>query len=189
MDFRTAPVRGEGACYEVTEVFAHALTTPRLVLEPVREGHADLVFAHASDARLWTYFPHLRPHTREDLRARYRRWERGLLGDARTQTWENWLCFQREGGAPIGSLQATILPDKTALLAYAIFVAYQRQGYAREAASAVLAHLREEHGVTRAIAEMDPRNAPSIALAKSLGFTRSRDGERTTDIAYELSLA
>jgi hypothetical protein len=106
MDFRTAPVRGEGACYEVTEVFAHALTTPRLVLEPVREGHADLVFAHASDARLWTYFPHLRPHTREDLRARYRRWERGLLGDARTQTWENWLCFQREGGAPIGSLQA-----------------------------------------------------------------------------------
>jgi len=164
----------------------HALTTRRLGLEPVREAHADLVFAQMSDTRLWTYFAHLRPGTLEDLRALYRRWERGTPTQP-DETWENWLCFLRADGAGIGSLQATIR-GQAALLAYAIYVPYQRQGYAREAAAAVLAHLRSTHRVKTAIAEMDPRNEASIGLAQSLGFVRVRKGQRGTDLTYELTL-
>lgn len=166
----------------------HRLTTRRLRLEPVRRAHADRVFSHMNDQRLWTYFPHLRPQTVEDLRALYRRWERGNPSPGRDETWENWLCFLRNGGEAIGSMQATILADRTALIAYAIYVPYQRRGYGSEAAAAVLAHVRGEHNVERAIAEMDPRNEASIGLAKSLGFTCARKGERGTDALYELPL-
>jgi len=158
----------------------------------LEEGHLRLGLRQVdglhreSAARLVLRRPY---HSVEDLRALYRRWERGNPSPDVDQTWENWLCFPRNGGAAVGSMPATILADRTALVAYAIYVPYQRRGYAREAAAAVLAHVRDEHNVKRAIAEMDPRNEASIGLARALGFTCARDGERGSDSSYELSLS
>jgi len=69
-------------------------------------------------------------------------------------------------------MQATIRGHRAAYIAYAFYPANQRKGYAREAAQAVIAHLREAYGITRFRAEMDTRNEPSYRLAESLGFTR-----------------
>lgn len=40
----------------------HSLSTSRLVLEPLRESHADGIYESFVDERIWTYFPKLRPN-------------------------------------------------------------------------------------------------------------------------------
>ena len=68
--------------------------------------------------------------------------------------------------------QATVMGDGTALIAYMIFTPFQRRGLAREGCAAVLAELASAWGVRTAVAEIDTRNAASVALVESLGFAR-----------------
>jgi [ribosomal protein S5]-alanine N-acetyltransferase len=51
-----------------------------------------------------------------------------------------------------------------------IFSPYQRQGLAREGCQRVIERLADEYGVQVIAAEIDTRNAGSIALVSSLGF-------------------
>lgn len=174
----------------------HALDSVRLRLEPTREAHAALVFRHMSDPRLWKFFPELRPRSLDELCALFRRWERGNPDPERDEVWENWVCFMRGTQTPVGGMQATILPGQVATIAYMFYADRQGQGYAREAAAAVIEHLRSGHGVRRVIAEMNTRNARSIRLAESLGFARAEEridvarghGVAADEYVYELDL-
>ena len=64
------------------------------------------------------------------------------------------------------------------------------QGYAREAAEAVMAYSRDTLGVKRLCAQIDERNERSKRLAERLGFTLDAHlpeadfGGRVTDVAY-----
>ena len=149
----------------------HELQTSRLRLVPVREAYAERVFERMSDERMWRFFPELRPATIRDLRAMYRRWESNAPPESNEQ-WENWLCFRIEDDEPVGGQQATIVSDDTAYIAYSVYVDFQRCGYGRESTQCVLDHLRDEHGITRVLAEMNVRNEASWRLAESLGFKR-----------------
>ena len=51
---------------------------------------------------------------------------------------------------------------------------YSRQGYAFEAASAVLEYAQNERGLTRILAFISPENAPSIKLAEKIGLRFER---------------
>ncbi len=71
-------------------------------------------------------------------------------------------------------------------IGYAIASRYWRRGYAREAVGAVLAHGFGALGLHRIEADVDPRNAASLALLDTFGFRREGlllerylvDGER-----------
>lgn len=81
----------------------------------------------------------------------------------------------RAGGAPMGMCgllkrDALPLPD----LGFAFLPRYWSQGYAREAAAAVLAHGRATLGLGRVLAITDPDNAPSIRLLEAIGFRFER---------------
>ena len=149
-----------------------------------------------SDARLWTFFPELRPKSPEELRALYRRWERGAPDADRDEEWENWICFLRDHETPVGGAQATIFPEGVAYIAYVIYAAHQRRGYAAEAARALIEHLRDVHGVTRILAEMNTKNEASIKVVESLGFERVDEhvdvergrGIEAREYVYELKL-
>lgn len=84
------------------------------------------------------------------------------------------MLFQRSDSAPVGTFEATVRENGEADLAYAIFPRFWRQGFAREAGSAVIEHLRTEHAVQHFGADIDTRNLASIALVESLGFARVR---------------
>ena len=155
----------------------------------MRENHAELVFEKMSDERLWTFFPHLRPSSVDDLRRLYRRWQAGAAPQAPDETWENWLCLLRTDGTPVGGAQATLFSDHEAMVAYATYTDYQRRGYTREAISRVLAHLAHDHGVNKVRAEMDRRNEASIGVVKALGFTRSSQRAGANDLAFELRIS
>ncbi|HLI97086.1 MAG TPA: GNAT family N-acetyltransferase [Candidatus Baltobacteraceae bacterium] len=161
------------------------LQTTRLDLEPVRSGHAQEAWPQFDDERMWRYFPSARPSTVDDLRERYERWERG--SPHADQVWRNWLCRDRASGAAIGVVQATIFPQEAAShIAYAIFSVHQRNGYAREAAQAVIDYVKGSYGVERFFAEMDTRNEASYRLAESLGFVRVET--RIDEYLYELTV-
>ncbi|MGH8163905.1 MAG: GNAT family N-acetyltransferase [Rhodanobacteraceae bacterium] len=149
------------------------MRTLRLDLEPLCAAHADEAWPHVDDPSMWTFFPALRPESLDDLRATYGRRERGYPKRDGAQIWGNWLVRERSSALPVGDVQATIFPmEGTALVAYAVYVAHQRRGFARESLVRLLEHLRDARGTRRVFAEMDTRNMPSYRLAESLGFTR-----------------
>ncbi len=172
----------------------HPLQTERLRLEPTRAHHASLVYDQVTDERLWTFFPALRPKSIEELRALYRRWERGNPYANRDEEWENWICFLRDSETPVGGMQATILPGGVAYVAYVMYTAHQRQGFAREGLRTVVDHLRDVHAITRIVAEMNTRNEASRKLVESLGFERVEEplqverglGIEADEYVYEL---
>jgi len=55
-------------------------------------------------------------------------------------------------------------------LGYTIFAPYRRQGYATEAANALMTWAQAEHKITRFVVSISPQNLPSLALAARLGF-------------------
>lgn len=149
----------------------HPLRTQRLELQPASPELAEEAWPLLDDDRLWTYFPELRPPALDDLRRLYQKWQRGSQ-DPR-EVWLNWLCRERVSHMLIGSMQATIfVMPRSAYIAYAVYPAHQRKGYAREACAAIIQDLHQKYNVSQIFAQMDARNEPSYRLAESLGFVR-----------------
>jgi len=149
------------------------LRTDRLVLEPLLSEHAERVFGGFEDPRLYGFIPQDPPRAVDDLSARFRRLSlrRSPAGDA---LWLNWVLRRAAGDDHIGLVEATVRSDRTADLAYFIFVDFQRRGFAKEACARVIEHLSGELGVESISATIDTRNAASIALVQALGFRLER---------------
>ncbi len=60
--------------------------------------------------------------------------------------------------------------DGAAEVGYTIRPEHRRLGYAAEAAAAMIAWARTEHGVQRFLASVSPNNEPSLRLVRRLGF-------------------
>jgi RimJ/RimL family protein N-acetyltransferase len=63
---------------------------------------------------------------------------------------------------------------------FTVFEPFRRQGFAREASLALMDWARTEHGVTKFVVSISPENAPSLGLARSLGFRQV--GEQMDEI-------
>ena len=89
----------------------------------------------------------------------------------------------RGTGQLVGTVQATVTED-AAELAWVVAADQQGKGFAREAAAAMTAWLRQ-HGVRRFIAHIHPDHEASIQVARALGLSPTDvrvDGEiRWTD--------
>jgi RimJ/RimL family protein N-acetyltransferase len=57
-------------------------------------------------------------------------------------------------------------------LGYFVMPDRRRQGFAEEAALAMMGWAAKAHGVTRFVVSISPQNAPSVAMARKLGFAR-----------------
>jgi RimJ/RimL family protein N-acetyltransferase len=147
------------------------LVTERLKLEPLLPGHAAQLYPYLRDATLYTYLPEEPPASLEALAARYLRLAARRSPDG-TEVWLNWAARLQGADDHVGTFQATVRADATALIAYMIFTPHQRRGYAATGCTAVLDCLAQAWGVRTVAAEIDTRNAASIALVEALGFTR-----------------
>lgn len=147
------------------------LETQRLIIEPVSSAHADEAWEGLRDPRLWTHFPDLAPKTLDDLKMRYARWASPGAGSESGEIWANWVCRKKTTGKLVGALQATIHAPQSAYVAYMIYANDQRKGYAKEAMTALVAHLRDRLHLRRLYAEIAPGNSASIRLIQALGFT------------------
>ncbi len=87
-----------------------------------------------------------------------------------------------------GYVQFTIMPaEQRAFVAYFVFPRYQRQGIASEAVAAALSSVLATFQITRVDAQIDTRNAASIALVESLGFIRTRLVEHADEFKSAVS--
>ncbi len=147
------------------------LETSRLFLEPLAPFHAAKLYPFLGAAQLYAFIPDEPPVSVERLQARYATLSARRSPDGR-DLWLNWALRRRNTDVYVGTMQATVRADRTAMLAYMIFVPSQGQGYASEGAARVLTHLFDDYHVGVVAAEIDTRNAASIRLVETLGFVR-----------------
>ena len=148
------------------------ITTERLKLEPLRVEDADEMVAVLDDERLHE-FTGGRPATLGELRTHYARL---LAGSPETdEVWLNWIVRRRSDSQPVGTVQATLRNGgKTALVAWVIGVEWQKQGFASEAARALVDWLREQ-GVHQIAARIHPAHVASGAVAARAGLEPTED--------------
>jgi RimJ/RimL family protein N-acetyltransferase len=149
---------------------AAALASERLQLEPLTVEHADEMVAVLDDADLHVFIGG-QPATHEELRTRYERLVAGQSRDG-NERWLNWVIRRRDDGRAVGTVQATVTRQDrrlTAEIAWVIGTGHQRLGFAREAALAMVAWLRE-HGVTTVVAHVHPQHEASKKVARALGL-------------------
>jgi RimJ/RimL family protein N-acetyltransferase len=146
------------------------LETSRLFLEPILPAHAPMLYESLRDEKLYQFIPQDPPAPLQALTDRYDSLSARRSPDGR-EAWLNWAVRERGSGDYVGTLEATV-HDRKATVAYMVFVPYQRRGYAAEACARLLEHLVDDYRVGVVAAEIDTRNAASIALVESLGFER-----------------
>lgn len=118
-----------------------------------------------SDHRLYS-FTGGEPPDLETLRERYRS---QVAGPSRCgETWHNWVVRQCDSGGAVGFVQATVTGD-TADVAWIVGPAWQRRGYATEAAGAMCEWLHGI-GVRRLVAHIHAEHAASKAVAAAIGL-------------------
>jgi ribosomal-protein-alanine N-acetyltransferase len=151
------------------------LVTGRLLLEPLTAAHATALFPIVRDPALYEFVPAEPPPHEADLRQRLAWLARRSSPDGK-QIWLNWAQRLRLAPEPtyVGTVQATVCGDATALLAYELGTAFRGHGYATESCARVIELLFDGYSVTRVLADVDTRNRASIRLLERLGFTRGR---------------
>lgn len=144
------------------------LRTARLVLRRARADDLDGFFTLMSDPRAmryWSTLPHASPAV--TLAWLDQKLERTAAGG------EDFV-IERDGEL-IGEVGAGRLPDFGFMLRPDCW----GQGYATEAAAACISHVFAAHPIPTLEADVDPRNAASLAVLEKLGFVVTGTAENT----------
>jgi RimJ/RimL family protein N-acetyltransferase len=153
------------------------LRTDDVTLTPLAISDADEMVTVLGDDELYRYTGGA-PPTLAELHDRYRRQLAGSSADGRQQ-WRNWIIRDRDGRA-VGYIQATITDGgKRAEIAWVIGRAWQGNGYASDAARALVTWL-DGQGVRPIDAHINPGHLASAAVARRAGLTPTNvveDGE------------
>lgn len=151
-----------------------AITTARLLLVPARVEDADEMAALLDDERLHEYIGG-RPANAAELGERY---AKVVTGPPRAgEEWLNWVVRRKDDSAAVGTVQATVRrgdAGSRAHVAWVIGVPWQGQGFASEAACALVEWLRGR-GIHSVFAHIHPGHQASAAVARRAGFEPTDD--------------
>lgn len=144
-----------------------SLTTERFTLRPLQRSDAAALYPTLSDPRQCLYLTRPAFGSEEEL------W--GWLAEPGWQG-RTWIAQDAAGDVAARFVAVPAHEQGVEDIGYITCVHRQREGIAREGMAALIAHLFalpvEEGGARKLTAEVDTRNAASIALLESLGFTR-----------------
>lgn len=164
------------------------LSTPRLILRPIREEDANALFAIWSDAEAMRYFSFpVMHHLKEATERMARKAKRTAEGDALILALTLHATGEVIGDCTLCRLD---LANRRAEIGFCLQRPYWGRGYMREAVSALLDHAFDTLNLHRIEADIDPRNNASAGLLERLGFVREgllrerwRVGEEISDSA------
>jgi RimJ/RimL family protein N-acetyltransferase len=146
----------------------HVLTTQRLVLRPVTEQDHGELLGHwtAPDVRRFLFdgavlSPAEITEVVEDSTRTFAAADYGL-----------WLIRERDQAALVGTAGLRPLEDLGLEVIYSLAPEAWGQGYATEAARAVVEYALGPLGLPEVLAEVDEGNAASVAVIERLGLTR-----------------
>lgn len=138
------------------------LLTPRLTLRRARPDDLDAMHAVLSDARAMRYWS-TPPH--EDVE-QTRDWLAAMIASPSALS-DDFIVVRN--GRVIGKFGASRLPE----FGFILHPDAWGQGLASEALTAFLPHVFARGDVDRLTADVDPRNAASLALLERHGFERT----------------
>lgn len=143
------------------------IQSARLTLRPMQPQDAQLLFGYRSDPRVAEYQGWV-PKDLETARAFCQ--AQSQQTPNQPDTWMQLsLCLRQ--GPMIGDLGLHFLEDGEQVeFGISLAPAHQGQGYANEAMLAVFDWLFSTLGKHRIFCSVDPRNLPSMAMAKALGM-------------------
>ena len=148
--------------------------TERLWLTPLRAEDADELVEVLADPRLHQFIGG-RPATLEELRTRYAALAAG--SGRPDEVWRNWVVRSRDDARAVGTVQATLTRHPggwTAQIAWVVGVPWQGQGYASEAARALVDWL-DDHDVREIVAHVHPDHTASALVATRAGLLPTPD--------------
>lgn len=148
------------------------IRTARLKQVPLRRTHATILFPVLTDDALYTFTGGTAPSSEAALAERYAPLETRRSPDG-NELWLNWLIWQVEEDEGVGFTQATVLPTH-AYVAWVVGTRWQGRGYASEAASALVEHLRTL-GVPEIRACVHPSHVASRRVAQNAGLRATPD--------------
>ena len=153
------------------------LTTPRLLIAPFLPTDAPALFTWASDPAPTRYMGWPRHQTLADSEAVIRYFE--SVSASQPPKYDRPLVLRDKAtGRPLGSSGIHQAGEAAVELGWILREDARRQGYAQEAAEALLRYAMEElPWVKRVEARAHPENATSIRLMKKLGMTELEGGE------------
>ena len=168
----TPPAAGVTApAYEPHEF--DPIRTERLLIRLMTLDDVDDVHAYMSDPEVCRYLL-FEPRSRETVTEKLTEWSKmgrfAEPGDAVEAALE--LVDGPAKGRVIGHsyFKLTSTEDLSGEIGWTLHPDFERQGYAKESASAMLDYAFTTLGLHRVTAELDPRNTASIALCKRLGM-------------------
>jgi len=144
--------------------------TERLVVRGFEPDDAPFVLALLNDP---DWLRHIGDRGVRDLDGARAYLERVPIASYRARGYGLNCVASRTDGSPLGMCGLVVresLPEPD--LGFAFLPASRGQGYALEAARAVLAHARESLGIARIVAIVSQENPPSRRLLERLGFRR-----------------
>jgi RimJ/RimL family protein N-acetyltransferase len=157
------------------------LETDRLILSHLTTEDAEFVLELLNDPSFIRYIGDKQVRTPDDARAYV------LNGPVKSYEMFGFglnLVELKSGRKPIGIcglLKRETLPDPD--IGFAFLPAYWNQGYAFEAADAVMKHARETLGVDRVLAITTPDNESSAKLLNKIGLRFDRVVKLSEDAA------
>lgn len=150
----------------------YPVRTERLLLRPTTLADLDAIHAYKSQPEVCRYLPY-QPMSRETVAARLAGdWSRTALtepGQALNLGVEHQASGQLIGDVVLFWRSA---PNRTGEIGYVFSPDAKGQGYATEAARALLRLAFTDLGLHRVFAELDRRNGASAALLERLGMRR-----------------
>jgi RimJ/RimL family protein N-acetyltransferase len=156
------------------------IATERLVLVPLQAEDADELCDVLYDDRLHEFIGG-RPSSRLELHDRFVLLAAGSPREG--ETWMNWVIRRRLDSQAVGTVQATIRGvdgRQAARLGWMVGVEWQNQGFASEAATALVKWVRKL-GVEEIGANIHPDHDASATVATRAGLHQTEEefeGER-----------
>lgn len=161
------------------------LATARLTLRTLETGDAPFFLKLINDP---SWIENIGDRGIRTLEEAARHIEQGPVLMQRRLGYSLYLVERSSDGAPVGLcglIKRDALPD--ADIGYAIWPEYWGEGYAYEAAAAVVAHARDRIGLVRLLGITSPQNLRSNNLLKKLGLSFVR-AVRFKDAAADTNL-
>ena len=120
-----------------------------------------------------------------ELRPVFEAWLAVIARKPDTALWFGRAMIRLSNGAYIGNIGFHGRPDADGRveMGYEVESPYHRQGYATEAARALMDWARTQHGVRRFMLSIAPANVASLGMAAKLGFRRT--GTRIDEVDDE----
>ncbi len=151
-----------------------SLKTDRLVIREMTKNDFDDYFRICHQPEVHPYVPHISDNYDIEY-ARFVSYIQMVYG---FYGFGLWGIFLKDQDILIGQagIESQIVDDNgEIMLSYFLDKNYRSKGYALEACEKILKYAREDLEFDRIVAVIDPDNLPSIRLAGSLGFQRTKE--------------